>query len=93
MKQFLDFDPLLFLGIKNLTGEEKTIVSKHLLNKISQYLLIRIYELLSIEELKSTDDADKLFALAQSKIPNLNEKVKIFLQDFKKEFSNNLVIK
>lgn len=90
MKQFLDFDPLLFLGIKNLSGEEETLVSKHLLSKISQYLLVRISELLSIEDLKSTDETEELFALAQNKIPNLNTQIKTFLDDFKKEFYKNL---
>lgn len=90
MTQLFGFDPLLFLGIKNLNGEEKSLVSKHLLNKISQYLLIRISELLSIEDLKSTDDTGKLFVLAQNKIPKLSQQVKIFLEDFKKEFHDNL---
>lgn len=93
MNKFLGFDPLLFLEIKNLNGDEKTLASKHLLNKISQYLLIRISELLPIEDLKLADNPDKLFLLAQNKVPDFNEKVKIFLADFKKEFSNNLVVK
>lgn len=91
MKQLLGFDSLLFLGISNLKGEEKVNVSKQLLNKISQYLLIRISELLSIEDLKSTNDPDKLFSLAQNKIPNFSGQVKIFLEDFKKEFNKNLI--
>jgi len=90
MRKFLGFDPLLFLGIKNLSGEEKTLASKQLLNKISQYLLIRISEVLSIEDLKSTDDTDKLFVLAQSKILNFNDRIKTFLEDFKKEFYSNI---
>lgn len=93
MKQLPDFDPLLFLGIKNLTTSEKTLISKYLVNKISQYLLIRISEILPIEDIKSINEPNKLFVLAQNKIPNLNEKVKIFLEDFKKEFSKNLVVK
>lgn len=90
MNIFLGFDPLLFLGITNVKGEEKNTVSKHLLSKISQYLLIRISELLSIDDLKSINYPDKLFILAQSKIPNLSQQVKIFLEDFKKDFHNNL---
>lgn len=93
MNKFLGFDPLLFLGIKNLNGEEKNLVSKHLLNKISQYLLIRVSELLSPNDLKSTSDPGKLFVLAQNKIPNFNARVNNFMEDFKKEFFNNLVIK
>lgn len=90
MKQFLGFDPLLFLGIKNLNGNEKDLVSKHLLNKISQYFLIRISEILTIEDLKSTNDPDKLFVLAQSKIPNFSHRIKIFLEDFKEDFYKNI---
>ena len=90
MKQFLGFDPLLFLGIKNLSGDKKSVVSKHFLNKMSQYLLIRISELLSIEDLKSTNEPEELFVLAQNKIPNLNTQIKTFLDDFKKDFYTNI---
>ncbi len=90
MNKLPGFDPLIYLGIKNLRGEEKTLASKHLLNKISQYLLIRISELLSIADLKSTNDPDKLFTLAQSKIPNFSNHIKAFIEDFKKDFYKNL---
>lgn len=93
VNKLLGFDPLLFLEIKNLNGDEKTLVSKYLLNKISQYLLIRISEILPAEDTKFISEPDELFTLAQNKISNLNDKVKIFLGDFKKEFSNNLVVK
>jgi len=91
MKQLMVFDPLLFLGITNLKPEEKNIVSQKILDRISQYIAIRIVELLSEEDLKSIDgDPQKLFATAKQKIPDLDNKVKIFLEDFKNDFNNNL---
>lgn len=90
MKQFLGFDPLVFLGITNLKFEEKSIVSQKLLDRISQYLAIRITELLSEDNLKNIDDPQQLFSLAKQKIPDLGKKVKLFLEDFKKGFDNNL---
>ena len=98
MKQLLGFDrvrrgfdPLLFLGISNLKDEERHVVSQKLLDRISQYLVIRITELLSEDDLKSIDDdPQKLFSLAKQKIPDLDNKAKVFLEDFKKEFNNNL---
>lgn len=93
MNQFLGFDPLKYLYITNLKNQKKDTVSQHLLNKISQYFLIRVFEILPIEEIKSINEPDKLFLLAQNKIPNFNEKIKTFLEDFRKEFSNDLVVK
>lgn len=90
MQQLLGFDPLLFLGIKNLKEEEKSIVSEKLLDRISQYLAIRVAELLSEDDLKSIDDPQQLFSLAKERIPDLDKKVKVFLEDFKKEFQSNL---
>lgn len=91
MKQFLGFDPLLFLEITNLKDEEKKIVSQKLVDRISQYIAIWIVELLSVEDLKGIDDdPQELFAVAKNKIPDLDSKVKVFLEDFKKEFNNNL---
>ncbi len=90
MKQLLGFDPLLFLGITNLKLAEKSIVSQKLLDRISQYLTIRITELLPEDDLKNIDDPQQLFSLAKEKLPNLDSKIKTFLEDFKKEFNNNL---
>lgn len=90
MQQLLGFDPLLFLGITNVNAEEKSVVSDKLLDRISQYLAIRITELLSEDDLKNIDDPQQLFSLAKEKIPDLDKKVKLFLEDFKKEFNSNL---
>lgn len=85
----MGFDPLLFLGITNLEDQEKNVVSQKVLDRISQYLVIRVTELLSEDELKHIDDPQHLFSIAKQKIPDLESKVKQFLKDFKKEFNAN----
>lgn len=91
MTQLLGFDPLVFLGITNLTNKERNAVSQKLLDRISQYLVIRIVDLLPEDELKNlSDDPQELFTLAKEKIPNLDKKVKTYLEDFKKNFNNYL---
>lgn len=55
------FDPLKFLNITNLKKEEKDAVSKNLQNKISQYILIRIAELLSKDDIKKIKNPEDLF--------------------------------
>lgn len=42
------FDPLLFLGITDLKDEEKTTVSEKILDRIFQYIAIRIVGLLMV---------------------------------------------
>lgn len=90
MNQLLGFDPLKFLDITNLKNQEKDTVSKNLLDKISQYILIRISELLPVDDVRKTSNPEDLFALAQAKIPDLHVKMKLFLADFKKEFAKNI---
>jgi len=92
MPQLLGFDPLKFLDITNLKGEEKESVSKDLLDKISQYLLIRISELLPEEDIRKVKNPEDIFSMAKDRIPDINIKVKLFLEDFKKEFYKNLKI-
>lgn len=92
MIQFAGFDPLKFLNITNLKNQEKDTVSENLQNKISQYILIRISELLSTDDVRKAKDPEDLFSLAQIKIPDLKEKVKLFLEDFKKDFYKNIKI-
>jgi hypothetical protein len=86
----MGFDSLIFLGITNLKAEEKNVVSQKLLDRISQYIVIRIVGLLSDDDLMGIDeDPQKLFSVAKEKIPDLDKKVKVFLDDFKKDFNNN----
>ena|SRR3989344_3299909 len=86
------FDPLLFLGINNLKNQEKKDVSQKLLDKISQYLVIRISELFPDEELKRLNNPEDLFSIAREKIPDINTKVQLFLNDFKREFYKKLKV-
>ena len=90
MQQLQSFDPLLFLGITNIEDEEKNIVSQKILDRISQYIVIRIIELLPENDVEDIENPEKLFSVAKEKIPDFNDKVKVFLKDFKMEFSNNL---
>ncbi|OGH19790.1 MAG: hypothetical protein A3D74_01450 [Candidatus Levybacteria bacterium RIFCSPHIGHO2_02_FULL_37_13] len=92
MTQLLGFDPLSFLGITNLKAEEKNEVSQKLLDKISQYLIIRISELLSEKDVKNANSPEDIFIIAKVKIPNIDKKVRVFLEDFKKEFYKNVKI-
>jgi|WetSurMetagenome_2_1015567.scaffolds.fasta_scaffold05765_4 hypothetical protein len=84
------FDPLIFLGIKGIKLEEKKDLSERLLNKISQYLLIRIVDQLDSSLLKRTRTPDEIFSLAEDNIPDFNNQVKRYLEDFKKEFNLNI---
>lgn len=90
MKQLMNFDPLLFLGINNLKENEKDIVSQKLLDKISQYLIIRISEFLTVEDINKLNNPEDMFSMAREKIPDINTKVKLFLEDFNKEFYKNV---
>lgn len=90
MTQLLGFDSLKFLGISDLNDQEKETVSKNLLDKISQYILIRISELLPADDLKKATTPEDLFSLAQAKIPDLGDIIKLFLADFKLEFDKNI---
>lgn len=90
MNRLRGFDPLLFLRITNLNSEEKNNVSQKLLERISQYLVIRVTELLPEDELKHIENPQELFNVAKNKIPDIDSKVRQFLEDFKKEFNNNL---
>ena len=85
------FDPLLFLGITNLQGEEKDILSQELLYKMSRYIAVRIAELLQENDIKDiAGDPEKLFSIAKDKIPDSDNMIKLFMEDFRKEFNENL---
>ena len=83
------FDPLLFLGITNIKPGEKDAFSYELLSKISEYIFVRIAELLEESDLKNTDNPDQLFNVAKDKIPHLDTKIKTFLEDFKNDYQKN----
>lgn len=89
MNNLQGFDPLLFLGITDVRAEEKDALSQELLNKISEYIFIRITELLEEAVLKNVETPDQLFTVAKSKIPDLDAKIKLFLEDFKNDYQKN----
>jgi hypothetical protein len=89
MTKTLGFDPLVFLGIKGLKNKEKTEASQKLLSKIYQYILIYLVEELDVSSIKNMNIRE-VFLVARKRIPNFNEKVKKYLENFKREFNNNL---
>ena len=89
MNKLLGFDPLLFLGITNLKDEEKNVVSEKLIDAISQYIVVRIAEFLSDDDLTTIDNPNTLFAVARNKIPDFDKKIKLFLEDFKSDYYKN----
>lgn len=76
------FDPLIFLEIK-VSEQHKKRLSGQLLDKLSEYLMIRIIELLPEDEVDKVNSPEQLFTLAKRKIPDIEEKTKLFLEDFK----------
>lgn len=82
MKQMLGFNPLLYLGIDS--KDENT--SFQMMNQISEYLIIRIAELMDDKDLEQADNEKYLFEIAEQKIPDFNNKIKQFLEDFRREF-------
>ncbi|MBI4058932.1 hypothetical protein HY404_01690 [Candidatus Microgenomates bacterium] len=88
MNNYLGFDPLVFLGISNIKAEDKENLNHEIFNSLSQYLVIRLAELLPTQELEKTNDITELFALAEKTIPDFKDKIKSFLTDFKQEFNS-----
>lgn len=93
MSYFQGFDPLQFLNITNLKDEEKDILSSKLLDKICQYISLRIAELLDKQELNKIEDHKVLLNVAMEKVPGLDKRIKEFLDDFKEEYYKNLNIR
>ncbi|MDO8460876.1 MAG: hypothetical protein Q7S38_00365 [bacterium] len=85
------FDPLLYLGLR-LNPKFKKDASKELLDQIAQYLVIRTIENLPDEKAKNLNNLEELLKLAKGTIPDYSSQVKVFLDDFKKEYKQNLGI-
>lgn len=85
------FDPILYLGL-HLDPQVKQAVSEKLLDFLSQYLTIRTVELLPQDKLEEINSPEELFLTAQKVIPDFNRKIKIFLQDFLKEYQKEVGI-
>lgn len=81
-----NFDPILFLGITNIEEKNREEISQKLLAQIQSYIIVRCLELIPEQELTSIYDQPQFFKLAEQKIPDFNDQIKIFLEDFKEEF-------
>jgi hypothetical protein len=86
------FDPIIYLNIRGLKDKEKKELSDHLLNKISQYLLIRAIDKVDISLIKKAKAPNEIFEIAKKNIPDFENQVRIYLEDFKKEFNSSLKI-
>lgn len=84
----MSFDPLKYLNL-HLSQEVKGRASHHLLDQLSQYLIIRTVELIPEHELSRIESVESLFAKASESIPDYNGHVWQFIDDFKKEYSKN----
>lgn len=83
---FQGFDPLLFLDISDVKKDEKHKLTEELLIQISNYLAIRFIEILPRESTQNIQTFEELFLASQKNFPDFNEKIKLFLGDFKKEY-------
>lgn len=86
----LSFDPISFLGITASDEEKREKLSKILMEEIARYLTVRILEILPEDKTEQPQDFNKLFSLAQKGIPDIEDKVKVFLKDFKSEFQERI---
>ncbi len=88
MNVLSEFDPLLYLNIKP-KHQDKVIFSSRILEHLTEYLVIRFVEILPENNLSNITSTQQLFDLAKEKIPNIEEKTKKFLEDFKEEFKKS----
>lgn len=85
MKPLFGFDPLLYLGLK-VKDEEKDDKTFQILDDLSKYLVERTLELLPDSEIKQIQTPEQLFDKAKELVPDYKEKVKQFLEEFKKNY-------
>lgn len=82
------FDPFTFLGIIPDQSFKKQL-SSDLMDQILQYLIIKISELLPGEQISNIDSIDELFETAKNNIPEFNQKIRNFLDEFKIQYFRN----
>lgn len=90
MKMLLGFDPLLYLDLNDIQSNQKGQISYKILSQLSEYLVVRIAELLTAEQLKTARSPEELFAIAEKHTPDLEKKLRVFLADFKKDFKDKI---
>ena len=93
MKTTKLFNPLEFLGIQGLGKAEREDLRRKLEANISEYILIRLLEELpdSVDEkLKNSkvSSINELENILMSHIPNLDTKIKQFLEEFRKQYKH-----
>lgn len=79
------FDPMVLLNLNNTPK-----LSDDLTVKIGQYLLIRFAERLKSKDILVAETAEQIIKQAQKSLPDFNQQIQRFLQDFKREFNTNL---
>lgn len=90
MKQLRGFDPLVFLKINNIDPKDRNKLSFELMSQISEYLVIRTLQLLPPNKTENMQSPEELFDLVEQLVPDFNDKISQFLNDFKMEYAKNL---
>lgn len=85
----LGFDPIKYLDL-HIDSADRHAVSDGILDVIAQYIATRTIELLPENQLSEISDIAQVFEHAQKTIPNYDQKIKEFLNDFKKEYKNQV---
>ena len=90
---FKDFDPITFLNLEGRIDEKsKPLTRVQLTRQIGQYIFFKLAPSLTDEQLdlvlKNRTSSDK-FDLVSKYIPNLEERMKEELENFKLEFNIN----
>ena len=88
-----NIDPISYLEISRdgFSEEELLYLRKSLREKMSQYLFIKIADELEEDQVKQLlryKAKDQITSKLQEYFPNLNEKIKKYLEEFKKEFND-----
>lgn len=85
------FDPIKFLELEHLEEKVKITLKPKLEKNISEYLLIRLLDYLPEKADKEVDfrkitTVEELTTILKKYLPNLEEKIKLILNDFKREY-------
>lgn len=86
MNQLNNFDPILFLDLKHIKPSDKQKISDELMIQISDYLAVRLIEILPNDKIERINSQTELFSLAKDEISDFDKKIKEYLEDFKVEF-------
>ena len=78
------FDPLQYLNIQ-VSESDRIFLTDAIMDQVSRYVIIRTLTLLPEADYHSLEE---LFDQAQQQIPNFDNLIKIFLEDFKKDYQH-----